>query len=73
MTGLFLLIWFYVYTGLLFAMTAYTVGMFQKFHWAVQVVFWPAFFIIQVVKSIRDSDFGWFVRYCLYKMKNPGV
>jgi hypothetical protein len=24
------------------------------------------------VKSIRDSNFGWFVRYHLYKTKNPG-
>ena len=73
MTGLFLLIWFYLYAGILFAMTSYGVGLFQKFHWATQVIFWPAFLVIQAVKSIRDSKFGWFVRYHLYKMKNPGV
>lgn len=72
MTAVFLLTWFYVYAGLLFAMTSYTVGLFQKFHWTVQAAFWPVFLIIQAVKSIRDSNFGWFVRYRLYKMKNPG-
>lgn len=72
MTAVFLLIWFYVYVGLLFAMTSYTVGLFQKFHWTAQAAFWPAFLIIQAVKSIRDSNFGWFVRYHLYKTKNPG-
>lgn len=72
MTAVFLLIWFYAYAGLLFAMTSYTIGLFQKFHWAVQAAFWPAFLIIQAVKSIRDSNFGWFVRYRLYKTKNPG-
>lgn len=73
MEGVFLLIWFYIYAGLLFSMTSYSVGLFQKFHWTLQVLFWPAFLIIQAVKPIRDSNFGWFVRYCLYKMKNPGV
>lgn len=73
MTGLFLLIWFYVYAGLLFAMTAYTVGLFQKFHWTAQVIFWPALLVIQAVKAIRDSNFGWFVRYQVFKFKNPRV
>ena len=71
MEGVFLLIWFYIYAGLLFSMTSYSVGPFQKFHWALQVLFWPAFLVIQAVKSIRNSDFGWFVRYCGFRLKNP--
>ena len=73
MTAVFLLIWFYVYAGLLFSMMAYAVGLFQKFHWTAQVAFWPALFVIQAVKAIRESNFGWFVRYGIFKMKNPGA
>ena len=73
MTGLFLLIWFYLYAGILFAMTSYSVGLFQKFHWTAQVIFWPALLVIQAVKAIRESNFGWFVRYNIFKLKNPGV
>lgn len=71
MSGLFLLIWFYVYAGILFAITAYGVGLFQKLHWTAQVAFWPALLVIQAFKSIRESNFGWFVRYGRYKMRNP--
>lgn len=73
MTGLFLLIWFYLYAGLLFSMVSCSVGLFQKFHWLVQVAFWPAFLIIQTVKAIRESNFGWFVRYGIFKLRNPEV
>lgn len=63
MTAIFLLIWFYLYAGVMFAMVAYGVGLFQKLHWTAQVIFWPALLIIQAVKSIRKSNFGRFVRY----------
>ena len=52
-------------------MTAYGVGLFQKLHWTAQVAFWPALLVIQAFKSIRESNFGWFVRYGRYKMRNP--
>ena len=73
MTTVFLLIWFYLYAGILFAMTSYGVGLFQKLHWTAQVIFWPALLVIQAVKAIRESNFGWFVRYNIFKLKNPGV
>ncbi len=73
MTSVFLIIWFYLYAGLMFAMTAYTVGLFQKYHWTVQAVLWPVFLLIQMAKVIGDSKFWWFVKYYIYKMKNPGV
>jgi hypothetical protein len=57
----------------MFAMTAYTVGLFQKYHWTVQAVLWPVFLLIQMAKVIGDSKFWWFVKYYIYRMKNPGV
>lgn len=70
MVSVFLFIWFYVYSGLLFAMTCNVTGLFQKFHWTGQVAFWPVLLVIQAVKSIRESNFGYFVRYGLFKFKN---
>ena len=73
MTGLFLLIWFYLYAGILFARVSSTVGLFPNWHCIAQVLFWPVLLIVHLVKSICDSDFGWFVRYCTFKLKNPGA
>ena len=73
MNAVFLLVWFYLYVGLMFATMSYPVGLFRKFHWTAQVAFWPVFLIIQAVRSIRESDFGWFVRYSVFKLRNPEV
>ena len=69
MEAIFLLIWFYVYAGLMFAMVSYSVGLFQRLHWAVQALLWPVLLTIQAVKRLRESEFGYFIRYCGVKLK----
>jgi hypothetical protein len=44
MTAIFLLIWFYVYAGLLFVMVSDATLLFPKWGYFWQVVFWPVFF-----------------------------
>lgn len=68
MNAIFLLIWFYIYAGLLFTHAQALTGIFNRFHWLVLVFFWPVFFAIYAVKAIRESDFGWFVRYGIFKI-----
>ena len=68
MDAIFLLICFYIYAGLLFTHAQALTGIFSRFHWLVLVFFWPVFFTIYLVKSIRESDFGWFVRYGIFKL-----
>ena len=70
MTGLFLSIWFYVYAGLMFSIVSYSTGLFHNLHWLVQVIFWPVLLAIQAVKIIRESNFGWFVRYSIFKISH---
>ena len=68
MTDILLLIWFYLYVGLLFGASSLSCTLFPKFKWWVQVLFWPVFFVVYAVKSIRESNFGWFVRYGIFKL-----
>lgn len=67
MAGLFLLIWFYVYTGLMFGTVSNTASMFPKWGSFWQVVCWPVFLCIYLFNRVKDSNFGWFVRYIAYK------
>lgn len=73
MIAVILFVWFYIYAGLMFSMVSYSVGPFQNSHWLAQVIFWPILLIVQAVRAIKNSNFGWFVRYIIFKMKNPVV
>lgn len=72
MEGLFLLIWFYLYGGILFAMTSIECGNFPKLGWFAQISCWPVLLIIYGVRSIRESSFGQFIRFGSSIMKTPG-
>ena len=68
MTDLFLIIWFYLYAGLMFSTTSLGLGLFPNTGCLTQVFFWPVLFVIYVFKQIRESDFGWFVRYKIFSL-----
>ena len=68
MTVILLLIWFYLYIGVLFGVASMDLTLFPKLKWLVQVLFWPALTAVYVVKRVRESDFGWFVRYGIFKL-----
>lgn len=70
MTELFLAIWFYLYAGLMFSTVSLGLGLFPNTGCINQVFFWPVLFVIYAFKQIRESDFGWFVRYQIFKIKN---
>ena len=65
MTGLFLIIWFYLFAGMLFA----CLGLFEQ-HWVWQLLLWPVFSCIWLYNRIKESSFGWWVRYKVFKAKN---
>lgn len=52
-TGLFLLIWFYVYAGLMFARVSVSLGLFGKTHWCAQVALWPVLAVVQVLRGLK--------------------
>ena len=66
MEAIFLLIWFYIYAGLMFVMVSSAVCLFPKWGYFWQVVFWPIFLGIYFVNRLKESDFGWFIRYRLF-------
>ena len=70
MTALFLLVWFYLYAGLLFGMCAKSAWLFPKVGSPWQVLGWPVFLGIHLFNQLKDSNFGWFVRYQVFKAKN---
>ena len=67
MTAVFLIIWFYAYTGLMFGMSAKSVNLFPTIESFWQVICWPVFLCIYLFNRVKDSNFGWFVRYIAYK------
>ena len=69
MEAIFLLIWFYVYAGLMVVMVSGAVGLFPKWGYFWQVVFWPLFLCIHLLNQLKDSGFGWFVRYLLFMVR----
>ena len=52
MNEIVLLVWFYVYAGLMFASATTSVGLFPKTHWAIQTILWPVFLAVQFVKGV---------------------
>ena len=68
MTDLFLIIWFYLYAGLMFSTVSVGLGLFPNTGGLTQVFFWPVLLVIYAFKQIRESDFGWFVRYQIFKI-----
>lgn len=69
MEGFFLIIWFYVYAGLMFGKFAKSANLFPTMEPFWQVIYWPGFLCIYLFNRIKDSKFGWFVRYCLFTAK----
>ena len=67
MEGFFLIIWFYVYAGLMFGMSAKSANLFPTMEPFWQVNCWPVFLCIYLFNRIKGSNFGWFVRYIAYK------
>ena len=70
MTAAFLIIWFYVYAGLMFAMVSDSVGLFPKTNSWIQVIGWPVFSLIHMFRRLNDSKLAWFLRYVAFKVKN---
>jgi hypothetical protein len=70
MTALFLSIWFYIYAGLMFSTASIGLNLFPNTGCLTQVFFWPVLFVIYAFKQIRDSNFGWFVRYNIFKISH---
>ena len=50
MEGLFLIIWFYLFAGLLFA----RVGLFEN-GWVWQMLFWPGFLCVWIYRRIYEA------------------
>ena len=48
MTAILFFILLYVNTGLLFASSAYNIGLFRKIHWTAQVLLWPLLSLIYI-------------------------
>lgn len=67
MEEIYLLIWFYVYAGLMFGTVSNTASLFPKLGPFWQVMFWPIFLSVHLFNQLKNSDFGWFVRYIAYK------
>ena len=67
MEGFFLIIWFYVYAGLMFGMSVKSANLFPTMELFWQVICWPVFLCIYLFNRVKDSNFGWFVRYIAYK------
>ena len=67
MEAIFLLIWFYIYAGLLFDVVSDAVCLFPKWGHFWQVVFWPLFFGVYLFNRLKNSNFDWFIRYQLFK------
>ena len=70
MEALFLLVWFYLYTGLMFGMVAVARNDFPKVGSFWQVIGWPVFAGIYIFRQLKDSNFAWFIRYQIFKAKN---
>ena len=68
-----LFVWFYLYAGLMFGNNAGSLGLFDGVSAPWKVLLWPLLTVKYVCDSVKDGGFARFVRYCLYKMKNPGV
>lgn len=67
MEAIFLLIWLYVYAGLMFGTVSNTASLFPKWGSFWQITFWLVFLCIYLFNRVKDSNFGWFVRYIAYK------
>lgn len=65
--ALFLILWFYVYAGLMFGMVSNSVGLFPNLWMFNQVIGWPVFSLIATFRQFKDSNVGWFIRYHLFK------
>lgn len=70
MTAVFLAVWFYVYTGLMFAMVSNSVGFFPNVNSWIQVLGWPVFSLVQIFRNFKDSELAWFFKYVAFKVKN---
>ena len=56
MVGLFLIIWFYVYAGLLFARVSTYGNFFPSVGWGLQTLLWPVFTVIYIVLLIKNGN-----------------
>lgn len=51
MEGLFLIIWFYLYAGLNFAVVSNSLALFPKIMWLIQTLIWPVLLLLCAVKT----------------------
>ena len=70
MTAVFLVVWFYVYAGLMFATVSNSVGFFPNVNAWIQVLGWPVFSLVQIFRNFKDSELAWFFKYVAFKVKN---
>ncbi len=68
MIAFFLIIWFYVYAGLMFGTVSNAASLLHKCGLFWQITFWPVFLCIYLFNRVKGSNFGWFVRYITYKV-----
>ena len=70
MTGLFLIIWFYIYAGLMFSMVSTSVGLFPVFGHFEQIILWPGLLVVYLCKCLVNSKLWWFLKYVCFKVNN---
>ena len=68
MTGLFLLIWFYVYIGLSFGMVSNSVGYFPGVPVYNQVLGWPVYLLILAWREVKMAFFSWAMKRAMKKL-----
>ena len=68
MTGLFLLIWFYVYAGLLFGMVSNSVGYFPGVPLFNQIFGWPVYVLIHAWREVKMLFFSWMMKRAMKKL-----
>lgn len=70
MTAVFLVIWFYIYAGLMFSAVSISIGLFPGWKWYCQVLCWSVLTIGYLIERVKINDFVWFIKYQVFKLNN---
>ena len=58
MESIFLIVWFYLYTGFNFVVASSNICAFPKWGYFWQLVFWPVFLCVFLFKKLKYSIFN---------------
>ena len=72
MTGIALLIWFWLMAGVLFCSTTITMHLFENTKWWLKTLFWPYYLVVYAIHYIKVyvPDLYYFVAYQAWKIKH---